>query len=129
MTTRTATWDSRELRPTTSATGLFEAIKRRWSQRRTNLLLADLDDLTLKDIGLDRSQVRRTRQGLANWVVQTNSGTQRIVFFGHLNKATILKAARSTRRFRASQIRIVRRVLRRRRSEAAAAPRHHSGRG
>jgi uncharacterized protein YjiS (DUF1127 family) len=82
MTTRTATWGSHEFQSAPSATGFFEAIKRRWSQRRTNLVLADLDDLTLKDIGLDRSQVRRTRQGLADWVVQTQSGTQRIMFIG-----------------------------------------------
>jgi uncharacterized protein YjiS (DUF1127 family) len=82
MTTRTATWGSHELTDT-GGSDFWAALKRRWSQRRTNLVLADLDDLTLKDIGLDRSQVRRTRQGLANWVVQTNSGTSRIVFFGH----------------------------------------------
>lgn len=81
MTTRTATWGSHEL-PSTSTTGFWQAMKRRWSQRRTSLLLADLDDLALKDIGLDRSQVQRSRQGLADWVVQTHSGTQRIVFIG-----------------------------------------------
>jgi uncharacterized protein YjiS (DUF1127 family) len=81
MTTRTATWGSQGLTDTTGS-DFWAALKRRWSSRRTNLLLADLDDLTLKDIGLDRGQVRRTRQGLADWVVQTHSGTSRIVFIG-----------------------------------------------
>jgi uncharacterized protein YjiS (DUF1127 family) len=79
MTTTTATWGSQQL---TDTTGYWAALKRRWSRRRTNILLADLDDQTLKDIGLDRGQVRRTRQGLADWVVQTHSGTSRILFIG-----------------------------------------------
>ena len=81
MTTRTATWGSQQLTDTTGS-DFWAALKRRWSHRRTNLVLADLDDQTLKDIGLDRGQVRRTRQGLADWVVQTQSGTQRITFIG-----------------------------------------------
>ena len=79
--TTTATWGPQPLTDTTGS-DFWSAVKRRWSRRRTNLVLADLDDQTLKDIGLDRSQVRRMRPGLADWVVQTNSGTQRIVFFG-----------------------------------------------
>lgn len=81
MTTRTATRSWQQLTDTTGS-DFWTSLKGRWSRRRTNLLLADLDDLTLKDIGLDRSQVRRTRQGLADWVVQTHSGTSRIVFIG-----------------------------------------------
>lgn len=63
--------------------GLIAEFRRGWSERRTNLLLADLDDHTLDDIGLHPSQVRRTRQGLTDWVIQTNSGTSRIIFIGH----------------------------------------------
>jgi uncharacterized protein YjiS (DUF1127 family) len=62
--------------------GLVSELKRAWSERRTYLLLADLDDHTLDDIGFHPSQVRRTRQGLTDWVVQTQSGTSRIVFIG-----------------------------------------------
>ena len=46
------------------------------------MLLADLDDQTLDDIGADRGHVRRTRQGMTDWVVQTHSGTARLVFIG-----------------------------------------------
>ena len=62
--------------------GMVATVRRGWSERRTNLLLADLDDHTLDDIGLHPSQVRRTRQGLTDWVVQTQSGTSRIIFIG-----------------------------------------------
>lgn len=82
MTTKTATWGA-ETAPqqTISLSGIFATMKRAWSRRRTRLLLADLDDETLYDIGLDPSQVHRHR-GLADWVVQTQSGTSRIVFIG-----------------------------------------------
>jgi len=81
MSAQTAAWASQEL-TRTSTTGFWEAAKRRWSRRRTNLLLADLDDQTLKDIGLDRGQIQRSRQGLSDWVVQTQSGTSRLLFIG-----------------------------------------------
>jgi uncharacterized protein YjiS (DUF1127 family) len=81
MTARTATWaiDSAQ---SIFGTELWSSLKRRWTRRRTSVLLADLDDQTLKDIGLDRGQVRRSRQGLTDWVVQTQSGTSRILFIG-----------------------------------------------
>jgi len=62
--------------------GMISEVRRGWSERRTSLLLADLDDHVLKDIGFHPGQVRRTRQGLTDWVIQTNSGTSRIVFIG-----------------------------------------------
>lgn len=81
MTTKAASWGAENSTDSTLS-GIVSALKRSWSKRRTNLLLADLDDQTLNDIGLLPSQVRRTRQGLADWVIQTQSGTQRIVFIG-----------------------------------------------
>ena len=82
MTTKTATWGA-ETQTNRAATlsGLFASVKRAWSRRRTNMLLADLNDETLYDIGLDPNQVRRHRS-LTDWVVQTQSGTARIVFIG-----------------------------------------------
>jgi uncharacterized protein YjiS (DUF1127 family) len=82
MTARTATLAFHGRSQFTSGSDFWTALKRRWSQRRTSLMLADLDDQTLKDIGLDRGQVQRARQGLADWVVQTHSGTSRIFFIG-----------------------------------------------
>lgn len=83
MTTKTATWGA-ETQTNRAATlsGVFASMKRAWSRRRTNTLLADLNDETLHDIGLDPSQVRRSHRDLTDWVVQTQSGTARIVFIG-----------------------------------------------
>ena len=84
MTTKTATWGAESSRSGTAATlsTIFATFTRKWSKRRTNFILADLDDHTLDDIGLHPSQVRRTRQGMSDWVVQTQSGTSRIIFIG-----------------------------------------------
>jgi uncharacterized protein YjiS (DUF1127 family) len=84
MTTKTATWGAETSRSGITATlsTLFAAFTRSRSKRRTNFILADLDDHTLDDIGLHPSQVRRTRQGLTDWVIQTQSGTSRIIFIG-----------------------------------------------
>ncbi len=84
MTTKTATWGAESPR-STGFGGLLEMIatlRRNWARRRTLLLLADLDDSTLDDIGLDPSHVRRTRPGAVDWVVHAHSGTARLVFIG-----------------------------------------------
>lgn len=83
MTTKTATWGA-ESAPTIIGTlsGLLATLQRSWSRRRTNLVLADLDDQTLYDIGIEPGQVRRSHPGLADWVIQTQTGTSRIVFIG-----------------------------------------------
>jgi uncharacterized protein YjiS (DUF1127 family) len=85
MTTKTASWGAD--RPQSdgigaSLTGLVTGLKQAWARRRTHLILSDLDDHTLDDIGLDPSHVRRTRPGAIDWVVQTHSGTARLVFIG-----------------------------------------------
>ena len=84
MTSKTTTVSARTPRGgfIAALSAMIEDLRRGWSERRTNLLLADLDDHTLDDIGLHPSQVRRTRQGLTDWVIQTNSGTSRIIFIG-----------------------------------------------
>jgi uncharacterized protein YjiS (DUF1127 family) len=85
MTTKTATWGAESLQPTginAALSGIAERLRRFRAQRRTHLILADLDDHTLDDIGLDPSHVRRTRPGAIDWVVQTHSGTARLVFIG-----------------------------------------------
>ncbi len=61
---------------------LVQALKRARAKRRTELALANLEDHVLLDIGIDPSKVRRSDRGLADWAVQTQSTTARIVFVG-----------------------------------------------
>jgi uncharacterized protein YjiS (DUF1127 family) len=83
MTTNTALWGAEALQQENIGfSGLFARLRQNWARRRTHILLADLDDSTLDDIGLDPSHVRRTRPGAVDWVVQTHSGTARLVFIG-----------------------------------------------
>ena len=72
------------------------------ARRRTHLLLADLDDQTLDDIGADPSHVRRTRPGAVDWVVQTHSGhgASRL----HRPLTTFLRIVRPVRRRRAREV-------------------------
>ena len=62
--------------------GLLARLRQSWSRRRTSILLADLDDRTLEDIGFETGRVRRTYAGMSDWVVQSHSGTARLVFIG-----------------------------------------------
>lgn len=67
------------------ASALFRVVARRQqdrARRRTHLLLSDLEDHVLDDIGVDPSHVRGTRPGAVDWVVQSQSGTARLVFIG-----------------------------------------------
>jgi uncharacterized protein YjiS (DUF1127 family) len=85
MTTNTALWGADTLQSDrfgAGFSGLFARLRRNWARRRTHILLSDLDDFTLDDIGLDPSHVRRTRPGAVDWVVQSHSGTARLVFIG-----------------------------------------------
>jgi uncharacterized protein YjiS (DUF1127 family) len=61
---------------------LLERMRRYRAARRTRLVLSELDDHTLDDIGLDPSHVRRTRPGAVDWVIQSHAGTARLVFIG-----------------------------------------------
>jgi len=63
-------------------TSLFARLRQGWARRRTNLALADLDDRILDDIGYDAGRVRRPHATLTDWVVQSHSGTARLVFIG-----------------------------------------------
>ena len=58
------------------------AVQQDRARRRTHLLLSDLEDHILDDIGVDPSHVRGTRPGAVDWVVQSHSGTARLVFIG-----------------------------------------------
>jgi uncharacterized protein YjiS (DUF1127 family) len=85
MTTKTATWGAETSQPGGFASlfaDIAERLRRFRARRRTLLILADLDDHTLDDIGFDPSHVRTTRPGAVDWVVQTHAGTARLVFIG-----------------------------------------------
>ena len=75
--------------PSAGTTGFFSALGRLAAQlkqsrakSRTNVLLSDLDDFILDDIGVDPTGLRRRPSGMVDWVVQTQSGTARLVFIG-----------------------------------------------
>jgi uncharacterized protein YjiS (DUF1127 family) len=82
MSARPATMAFQGRSQSVSGTDIWSALKRRWSQRRTMLMLADLDDHTLRDIGLDRSQIGRPRHSMSDWVVGTATGRAQIAFIG-----------------------------------------------
>ncbi len=85
MTTNTATWSAESSRPSGLAailSRLVARLRQDWTRRRTHILLADLDARTLDDIGFNAGNLRRSRPALVDWVVQTHSGTARLVFIG-----------------------------------------------
>jgi uncharacterized protein YjiS (DUF1127 family) len=82
MPARTATLAFQGRTESVSGTDFWSALKRRWSQRRTIRMLADLDDHMLHDIGVDRNAVGRPRHSMSDWVVRTRTGTQQIAFIG-----------------------------------------------
>ena len=85
MTTQTATWGADQTQTTTLSgmlAAMIETIRRARSKRRTEVVLSDLDDHVLADIGLDPGAVRRRHHSMADWVVHTQSGTARLVFIG-----------------------------------------------
>jgi hypothetical protein len=85
MKTQTAYWSAANLQPDgfiATLSGFADRIRRNWARRRTHMLLADIDSYLLDDIGIDPSHVWRTRPGAVDWVVQSHSGTARLVFIG-----------------------------------------------
>lgn len=52
------------------------------SHRRTENLLAGLEEHILKDIGLYPAAVRRAHPGIADWIISTRSGTAWFTFIG-----------------------------------------------
>ncbi len=85
MTTNAARWGAE--RP--QRTGLFstilqaaETFSRARAKRRTARALADLDDHVLIDIGLSPSEFRRNERAVTDWVLQSRSGTARLIFIG-----------------------------------------------
>lgn len=61
---------------------IVETARAMWMRRRTVMLLADLDDHILRDIGLNPGEIRRPRNELRDWVVDGRAGPARLVFIG-----------------------------------------------
>jgi uncharacterized protein YjiS (DUF1127 family) len=85
MTTNAARWDAES----TQNNGFFSTFSNLASRlanaqikRRTLAALAELDDHALLDIGVNPGEVRRSHRSVTDWVVQSHSGTARLVFIG-----------------------------------------------
>ncbi len=80
----TTTWSGETVHPSSRSTILeaFNTALAMWSRRKTELLVADLDDHILNDIGLNPQIVRRPRAEMQDWVVDARSGPARLVFIG-----------------------------------------------
>ncbi len=85
MTTNTAMWGAASPRPSRLFSTLFHAVDafaRARSKRQTAKALAELDDHVLLDIGLNPAEVRRDHHTVTDWVLQSHSGTARLIFIG-----------------------------------------------
>ena len=80
----TTTWTGETAHPSSRSMFLeaFNTALAMWSRRKTAMLVADLDDHILHDIGLDPQNVRRPRAEMRDWVVDAKSGPARLVFIG-----------------------------------------------
>ena len=82
MTMNTAFWGAES----SQTNGFFARIAMPFlnarAKRRTMTALAELDDHALLDIGVNPSDVHRSHRAVTDWVVQSHSGTARLVFIG-----------------------------------------------
>jgi uncharacterized protein YjiS (DUF1127 family) len=82
MSTNTAFWGA----TSSQSHGFFARLAAPFldarAKRRTVTALAELDDYALVDIGIDPADVRRSHRAVTDWVVQSHSGTARLVFIG-----------------------------------------------
>ena len=84
MTAYTAHWDDAIAapRPTRSVLGQgATALSHAFSRRRTRMILSDLDDHILDDIGLDPRTVRPAAQ-TSGWIVAATARMPSMVFLG-----------------------------------------------
>ena len=86
MTTRTAHWDDAIAapRPILPVLGrVAKTLMTRWSKRQTQIILSDLDDHMLRDIGVDPHNVRRGAAHTAGWMIKAQARMPAPVFLGH----------------------------------------------
>jgi uncharacterized protein YjiS (DUF1127 family) len=82
MTSKATSWSGAAAPSDNLVSRAVDALRRRWSRRRTRMILAELDDDTLRDIGLNPIELHNNRHGLIDQAIRTQSGTARIVFVG-----------------------------------------------
>jgi len=82
MTMNTATWGAGSSQTNGVIARFASTILNARAKRRTMTALAELDDHALLDIGVNPGDVRRAHHSVADWVVQSHSGTARLVFIG-----------------------------------------------
>ena len=86
MTTRTAHWDDaiaapRPILPVLG--GVAMTLKKMWSRRNTQIILSDLDDYQLRDIGVEPHMVHRGTAHTAGWMIKAQARMPAPVFLGH----------------------------------------------
>jgi uncharacterized protein YjiS (DUF1127 family) len=86
MTTHAAHWDDafagpRPARPVLG--GMAVALRNFWSRRKTRMILSDMEDHMLRDIGIDPHSVRPRTAQTAGWVVEAQARMPGLVFLGH----------------------------------------------
>ncbi len=85
MSTNTANWGAerpQEIGFVTLLSNAVKAVAHARTQRRTQMALAELDDHALLDIGVNPGDVRRNHRAVTDWVLQSHSGTARLIFIG-----------------------------------------------
>ena len=86
MTTHTAHWDDAIAAPRPILSILGEVaitLKTMWSRRRTQIILSDLDDHMLRDIGVDPRMVHRGAAHTSGWMIKAQARMPAPVFLGH----------------------------------------------
>jgi uncharacterized protein YjiS (DUF1127 family) len=76
MTTQTAAWDGEPARPDRIRATIWwmaATLRRAWTRRRTRLILSDLDDHVLRDIGFNPRDVRPVAPSLRSLSVGTDA--------------------------------------------------------
>ena len=86
MTTCTAHWDDaiaapRPILPVLGRVAM--TLKTMWSRRNTQIILSDLDDHQLRDIGVDPRMVLRGSAHTSGWMIKAQARMPAPVFLGH----------------------------------------------
>jgi uncharacterized protein YjiS (DUF1127 family) len=82
---KTATWDGEADRPEPIRAAIWwiaVMLKRAWTRRRTRLILSDLDDHVLRDIGLNPRDIRPVAPSLRSLTVGSEARLMAPVAFG-----------------------------------------------
>jgi uncharacterized protein YjiS (DUF1127 family) len=82
MNARVRSWSGEAAHPASISAALLRALaswRRRRSRRRTLMLISELDEHVLADIGINPADVRRRQVGRSEWLVAAGPGMQRLM--------------------------------------------------